>query len=48
MSIRLKVWEFLAAPGFAWLWVCAKLCGYRFQCGPADDMDGSPDGTTGD
>ncbi len=40
MVARLRVYEFLAAPAHGWLWLCARLIGGRFSCGPtAEDEE---------
>lgn len=39
MWSRLKLYEFLATPAHAWLWLVARICGGRFTCGPANDDD---------
>lgn len=31
---RVRLYEFLAAPAHIWLWLCARICGGRFECGP--------------
>jgi hypothetical protein len=36
---RLRIFEFLAAPAHGWLWICARLVGGRFWCGPVTDAD---------
>ena len=33
------MFEILAGPAHVWLWICAKLCGGTFECGPGDDID---------
>ena len=37
VTFRLRVYQFLALPAHAWLWVSARLCGMRFECGPVSD-----------
>ena len=37
MTLRLRVYEFLATPAHLWLWCCGRLMGWRFECGPVDD-----------
>lgn len=37
MSWRLRIYEILATPAHAWLWLCAKICGFEFECGPGDE-----------
>lgn len=37
MTFRLWVFEILATPAHAWLWLCAGLVGLEFRCGPVDD-----------
>ncbi len=37
MSFKIRIYEFLATPAHAWLWLCARLVGWRFECGPVDD-----------
>ena len=39
MTLRLKIFEFLAMPAHIWLWVCAKLVGMTFTCGPVDEEE---------
>ena len=39
MTIRLRIYEFLATPAHAWLWLCAKIIGGSFECGPVVDPD---------
>jgi len=36
-TTRLNIFLFLAAPGFAWIWLAAFLCRMSFEHGPADD-----------
>ncbi len=36
---RTAIFEFLAAPAHAWIWVCAKIVGWEFTCGPVDDTE---------
>ena len=35
--MKLRIYEFLAAPAHLWLWGAARLVGGRFECGPADE-----------
>ena len=37
MTFRLWLWEFLAIPAHAWLWLISRMLGYEFCCGPVDD-----------
>lgn len=37
MTMRLKIFEFLAYPAHLWLMAVARLCGMTFEHGPADD-----------
>lgn len=39
MTVRLRIYEFLATPAHLWLWVCAKLVGGEFKCAPVHDPD---------
>ncbi len=39
MTIRLQIFEIIAIPAHAWLWVCAKLVGLEFRCGPVSNKD---------
>ena len=39
MIWRLRIYEFLALPAHAWLWLCARCVGGQFKCGPVDDPD---------
>jgi hypothetical protein len=39
---RLQVYEFLATPAHAWLWLAARLVGGRFECGPALEDEATP------
>ena len=41
MTWRLRVYEFLATPAHAWLWLCARFVGMRFECGPVADPNDS-------
>ena len=34
---QLRIYEVLAMPAHAWLWLCAKLVGCTFTCGPVND-----------
>jgi len=43
MTLRLRIFEFLAFPAHCWLWVVAKICGMSFECGPVDGPDGEID-----
>jgi hypothetical protein len=43
MTVRLRIYEFLATPAHIWLWICARLVGGRFECGPAIDADSNTD-----
>lgn len=36
-EIRLKIYEIIATPAHLWLWLCAKLVGGTFECGPTDE-----------
>ena len=40
-AARFKLYEFLAAPAHIWLWLCARVCGMRFEL-----SRGTPGGTT--
>ena len=44
MMVRLRVYEFLATPAHAWLWLCARLVGGKFECGPVNNPDDLLDG----
>lgn len=35
----LRIYEFIAAPAHLWLWVCAKLVGWEFTCGPVEEIE---------
>lgn len=37
--MRLKIYEFLAAPAHVWLWIVARLVGGRFECGPVKEEE---------
>jgi len=37
--MQIKIFEFLAVPAHAWLWLVAAICGMRFQCGAAPEDD---------
>ncbi len=39
MTLRLRIFEFLATPGHAWLKVVAWLCGMTFEFGPVHGPD---------
>jgi len=39
MPLRLRIFEFLALPAHVWISLAARLCGMRFECGPADSHD---------
>lgn len=39
MTLRLRIYEFLATPAHAWLWICARLVGGEFTCGAVADPD---------
>ena len=41
MTENARRWMFdvLAAPAHAWLWICARLCGSTFEYGPVEDDD---------
>lgn len=43
MTLRLRIYELLATPAHLWLWVCARLVGGRFECGPVDDDEAAFD-----
>ncbi len=36
---RLRLYDVIAAPGYAWLWLCARLVGARTPYGPPDPAD---------
>lgn len=36
---QLIFYEFIATPAHLWLWVCAKMVGAEFECGPVDEED---------
>jgi hypothetical protein len=36
---RLWLYDVIAAPGYAWLWICARLVGSRMAYGPGDPAD---------
>lgn len=40
---RLSVYEFLAAPAHLWLWLCARLVGGTFECGPVTEDEAETD-----
>lgn len=42
-TARLKIYEFLATPAHLWLWICARLVGAQFSCGPVEHQDYSLD-----
>ena len=37
MTLRLRIYEFIATPVHAWLWLCARFVGGDFKCGPVAD-----------
>lgn len=37
MSYRMRIYEFIAAPAHAWLWLCGRLVGWSFEFGPTDE-----------
>lgn len=37
--MRVRIFEFLATPAHLWLWVCARIVGWSFTCGPVDEDD---------
>ncbi len=37
ISVRVRLYEFLALPAHLWLWCCGRLFGWRFEWGPVDD-----------
>jgi len=37
-SLRVRIYEFLAAPAHAWLFVCAALVGFRLKFGPTGSV----------
>ncbi len=39
MTWRLRVLGVLVVPAEAWMWLCARLVGGRFTCGPVHDDD---------
>lgn len=39
LMFRMSLFEFLAAPGHLWIWVCAKLCGGTLEFGPIEDVE---------
>lgn len=39
MTLRLRVFEFLAFSAHLWLHAVARLCGMRFECGPVHHPD---------
>jgi len=39
MTIRVRIYEFLATPAHLWLSLCAWLTGLTFECGPVTDED---------
>lgn len=43
MTLRLRIYEFLATPAHIWLWACARLVGGRFECGPVSDPSEQPE-----
>ena len=42
MTLRLMIFEFLAAPAHLWLWIVAGLCGYTFEFGPVFEDEDPP------
>ena len=43
VTLRLRVYEFIAMPAHAWLWLCGWVMGMRFECGPVTDDEAAPD-----
>ena len=41
MTTKLRIYEFLATPAHIWLWLCARLVGGKFKCGPVADPNDS-------
>ncbi len=42
-TLRLRVYEFIATPAHAWLWLCGRVLGMRFECGPVADDEAALD-----
>lgn len=38
-KFKLGLFEFLAAPAHAWIWVCSWLVGWTFEFGPVEDIE---------
>lgn len=36
---KMHIFEFIATPAHLWLWVCAKIVGWTFVCGPVEDFE---------
>lgn len=43
MNARLIIYEFLAFPAHCWLWLVARLCGGKFECGPVTEEEDDND-----
>ncbi len=43
VTLRLRIYEFIAAPAHAWLWLCGRVLGMRFECGPVTDDEATFD-----
>ena len=37
MTLKLRIFDFLATPGHLWLYLVAKICGLDFTFGPVDE-----------
>jgi len=42
-DLRMAIYEFIAFPAHIWLWICARLVGWEFECGPVYDENDSSD-----
>ena len=38
-ATKMRIFEFIAMPAHAWLWLCAKLVGGEFWFGPVGDFE---------
>ena len=39
MTVRLRLFEFLAFPAHCYLWLVSMHCGYELSCGPVGGPD---------
>lgn len=42
-NTKVYIYEFIATPAHLWLWLCAKIVGWEFSCGPVEEFEDETD-----